>query len=466
MAPPVKTGEQLQLYISDLNHAGEGVGKYYGFTIFVPLALPGERIWIQVKSVKSNFARGKIIEILEDSKNRVAPPCPYFQICGGCQLQHLDYEFELNFKRKHLAQQLEKMAGVDQNLTKETVGMKTPWYYRNNMQVQVKINDQARVGFFKPKTYQVVQIDACLIQHQINNRVLKRLTNHLNAKRTSHEEDRPKSCGYCKVMVRSSYYTGETQLSLASGAYKIPNKEQLIQDLKCTIPEVVYIEQAEETDKNKKSLPMKQHKTFPKKDSKNNKNIVCHASPYITEQLLGKNFKIAPGSFFQVNTLQAENLYSKLLEAIDFTPIHKVLDLYCGIGTMTILAADHCKYAIGIESEPEAVQDAETNSQLNGCNNVSFIQGKVENKLKEEQILKFKPELVILDPPRTGCDKQVIQKLGSLFPSKIAYVSCDPATLARDVNRIKKYGYKVHYVQPVDMFPKTTHIESLTLLSK
>ncbi|OWZ84728.1 23S rRNA (uracil(1939)-C(5))-methyltransferase RlmD [Natranaerobius trueperi] len=458
---PVEKKDILTLDIHDLNHQGEGVGKYNNFTIFVPFALPGEQVTVEIDTLKKNYAKASVKEYHTLSEERVEPPCPYYYDCGGCQLQHLSYKGQLAYKEKLIENQLIKIAQIEKPIIEPIIGMENPWYYRNKLQSPVRVKNRSEktgvLGFFRKNSHQLVEIDHCMIQKKANNHILEILKNLLEelkipsyqVLRTKGRKD--KGIGSLRHIVsRTGHKTGETHLTLVTRTKELPNKKKLINRLQKDIPNLVGITQ------NINNRPTSQ--VF------GDEFIELWGQQYIKDELINKQYRISPAAFYQVNPEQTEKLYNKLFEICAIDEHDRVLDAYSGIGTITLLAADKVASILGVEEVEEAVQDSFENKDINQKGNVSFLTGKVEEKQVLKEIVDFSPNTVFVDPPRKGCDEDFLQIVSEIKPQKIGYVSCDPSTLARDIGRLKAKGYKLTKVVPIDLFPQTVHVEAVALI--
>ena len=463
---PVKVGDKITVDIDDMNHQGEGIGRYEGFAIFVPEALPGEEVNCEVISTKKNYARALIIEIKTSSKDRVSPPCPYYKDCGGCQLQHLSYEGQLKFKEKQVKENLEKIGGIDSREYEflPIMGMKHPWNYRNKIQLPVrKIGNETEVGFFKKRSHNLIPVDYCMIQDERGNLALKKVREILQNYDVPPYDETKHEGLLRHVIIRVGANTGEILIIFVTKENKFPNKKKIIKELEDKMPDLVGIIH-NINQKHTNVILGNEQKTI-------------WGRSYLKDKLGNLEFKISPGAFYQVNSYQAEKLYDKSvdLSCIDASSHNKtnklVLDAYCGIGTIALNFARYADEVIGMEVVKDAVNDARENAKINGLDkNAEFWHGKVEEIIYElREHKEQEPEIVVVDPPRKGCDKDFLQALLDLKPQKIIYISCNPSTLARDLNLLvssDKTKYHVKTVQPVDMFPHSIHVEAVMLIEK
>jgi len=416
-------GKKYKLSIIRQETTGNGVAKYNKFPVFIPYGLPGELVEVKINKLKKNYANGEIIKHITNSKDRVKPPCPYYYQCGGCDLMHQDYNASLEFKKKNLIELLYKFAKVNSNLIKlnSVVKAEDNYYYRNKVTFHVENN---KIGFYKEDTNELVEINECIIINPIFNIALKVIKKYL------------KDSNIKTVVMKYGEYTKELMVIFETD--KDLNLK-LIEDLKSKI-------------KVLKSIYT----------SNKNKHKLIYGSEYITEKLLDKTFRITPKSFFQVNTKQIEKLFSNIQKYITDNDIN-ILDLYCGTGVISILIGDKSRKILGVDIVKEAIDAANINKEINDCNNIEFISSNVKNVLPVIKKANKNLDVIILDPPRSGIDKDSIEIINELLPKKIIYVSCNPVTLTRDLN-ILKANYDIKEITPYDLFPMTHHVETLTLL--
>ena len=443
---PVKNGEIIELSISGMNHEGEGVGKYHGLTVFVPFALPEDQLTVQIEEVKKSYARGKVLEYLSFSDYRNESECSSYEECGGCQLQHYDYGRQLIFKREIVQNALERIAKQKGVNVLPVIGMKTPIMYRNKAEYPVRVIDRTlKAGFFASKSRVFVTLDGtCLIQHPLVEKTRETFMSICNQ---WDLKDRFLEASFHRLVIRVGVFSGEAMIVICSEK-PVPGIETVCGRLISEMPQIKSVYQ--NTGKKESSNCLGQ-----------GLNLIMGKSS-IREKIGSLEFDISPGSFFQVNSVQGEVLFSKTVEYAGCRGL--AVDAYCGTGGISLNLAQEAEKVYGFEVYPDAVKDARHNAAVNEVENVEFIQGDAAVTLKD--LHGIKPETIVIDPPRRGCDERVLQSIVGLQPEKIVYVSCNPATLARDLKVLADRDYAVAEVQPIDMFPQTYHTESVCLLER
>ncbi|MPW26349.1 23S rRNA (uracil(1939)-C(5))-methyltransferase RlmD [Alkalibaculum sp. M08DMB] len=447
-----KKGEIVTLNIEDISSKGEGIGKYNGYTIFVEGVLPDEKIRAKITKVKSNYAIGSLDKIIEQSKNRRTPPCVFFEDCGGCQIQNLEYKEQLKIKRKIIVDALERIGNLKniQDKVKSTLGMKEPYEYRNK--AQYKVSQDATLGFYKKKSHEIIPINHCKIQSGQSESTMKYINEFIQKNNISIYNEETHQGIFRGVVERVSNFNNEVMLIFVVNVKKIKFSKELIEHIKKYLPNVVsiYIN----INMNKTNVVL----------SKTNKLI--YGKEKITDSIGTLKYEISPLSFFQVNPIQTKVLYDKVVEFAELTGVETVFDLYCGIGTISLYLAKNSGRVYGVEVVEEAIKDAQDNMKLNNVDNVEFTLGKSEEKIVELLKQGIKADIVIVDPPRKGCDEKLLDAIITMSPQKVIYISCNPATLARDLKVLNVGGYNIEEVQPVDMFAHTMHVETIVALYK
>jgi 23S rRNA (uracil1939-C5)-methyltransferase len=449
LKPPVEKNEYYDVTFEDLTHDGAGVAKVDGFPVFVPNGLPNERAKIKVIKVKKGYAYGRLIELYEPSPDRVDAPCPIYKQCGGCQLQHLSYEGQLAAKHKQVKEVLARIGKLEDVIVHPVIGMNDPWRYRNKAQVPVGEREGGLVaGFYQKRSHEIIDMEACLIQQESNDQVVqtvKKIAEKYGI--PAYDEDKHKGV-LRHIMVRYGLMTNEIMVVLITRTKDLPHKRKIIEEILAHIPNVKSIVQ--NINPNRTNVIL------------GNETVVLWGSEYIYDYIGNIKFAISAKSFYQVNPEQTKVLYEKALEYANLTGDETVIDAYCGIGTITLFLAKKAKKVYGVEVVPEAIEDAKRNAELNGITNAEFAVGEAETvipKWKEQGIV---PEVIVVDPPRKGCEETLLNTIIEMKPKRVVYVSCNPATLARDLRTLEDGGFKTLEVQPVDMFPHTTHVECVS----
>lgn len=453
MQSPVKQGDNIILQISGLGSNGEGVGKYEGFTVFVQGALPQEEVSAKVKLVKKNYAVAVLQRILKPSAERVEPLCPVYKECGGCQLQHLSYAGQLAYKRQQVQDALNRIGHLEIDVI-PVLGASEPWNYRNKMQFPVAVNTEGnlQIGCYAAATHSVVNTETCMIQKAANNDILKTVRKWMQRFGISAYDEKTGKGLVRHVMGRVGVHSGEVMAVLITSAYDIPHRRELVEWLKKYVPGLTSVVQ----NINKK----------PTNIIMGNKTRVLYGAENIKDELGALAFNISAQSFFQVNSEQTEKLYNKALEFAALTGSETVVDIYCGTGTISLYLARHARKVYGIEIVAPAIIDAERNAEENNCKNAEFILGDAAVELPKLLMSGVQPDVVVVDPPRAGCEEKVLASICHVKPKRVVYVSCNPASLARDLAYMEQHGYNTLIAQPVDMFPMTNHVETVCCLHR
>jgi len=444
---PCAEGETYTLEISDLNHRGEGVGKIAGFTLFVPGALPGDVVEASISAVHKNYADAALLARKDSSPHRVNPPCPYHDRCGGCQLQHLAYKQQVGWKHKMVAETLSRIAGIETAVL-PTVGMKDPWRYRNKARVHLGLESgRVNAGFYETKSNRIINIEDCLVQHPVNTEMINTVRRALQKYFDTGSKPETQIIPLSEFTVRTSFASSECLITL-TGPDPGPKK----------------------TDSGLKKLGALISKEAGKEPSgivleltgqKGIRSFTLSGQPHIEEIIGGHRYRISPRSFFQVNSPQAGALY-ELAASMAGAP-RTAFDLYCGTGNFSLYLSPQAEKVIGVDSSRTSITDARTNARTNNIGNVEFIKARVERDpsllLRGEH-----PKTIFLNPPRGGCSAALLDAVVKAYPNRVVYISCNPATLARDLKRLLHNNFSIRTVQPVDMFPHTSHVETVVSL--
>jgi len=464
----VRKNDEVTLDIIGLTQDGEGVGRADGFTLFVQGALPGERVKAKVLKVKKQYGYAKMLELLQASPDRVEAPCPIYRQCGGCQLQHMDYAAQLAWKRQHVIDSLTRIGKLrvadvagEGVVVHPTIGMAEPWRYRNKAQVPIgmALADMADGaagsligGFYARGSHRIIDMDACVIQHERNDEAV-RLVKALGTRLGIRAYDETTGRGLLRhVVVRTGFATGETMVCLVTNGTRIPRVDELVEGIRRALPDVRSIVQNVNTRNTNVIF--------------GDETRVLWGSDVIYDELDGIRFAISARSFYQVNPAQTVALYRKAVEYAGLTGRETVIDAYCGIGTISLFLARRAGKVYGVESVPEAVEDARRNAALNGIANASFEVGLAEEVIPRWREAGIAADVIVVDPPRKGCDAQLLDTIVRMRPKRVVYVSCNPATLARDLAVLEAGGFRTVEVQPVDMFPHTGHVECCALIER
>lgn len=450
----IKKNEIYTITITDISTQGEGIGKIDGYTLFVKNTLPGEEVKVLVVKANKNFGYGKALEILKTSPNRITPLCSVAGKCGGCTLQHLDYQAQLLQKQNKVRQNIIRIGGFKDITVEPVISMENPYHYRNKSQYPVSSDKNGiNIGFYSLGSHKIVNNTNCLIGGKSDDKILQAIKSFMESNNiTAYNEESGKGL-VRHILIRQGYYTNDIMVCIVVNCHSFNYKNELISALK--------------NIDNIKSIVL----NFNTKKTNVILGSTCETvwgQDYITDKIGDLIFKISPLSFFQVNPQQTFKLYSKVLEFADLKGNETVIDAYCGIGTISLYLAQKAKKVYGIEIIPPAIENAKENAKLNNIKNTEFFVGKSEDIVPELYKAKgVKPDVIVVDPPRKGCDESLLNLMLDINPEKIVYVSCDSATLARDLKILcSSNNYVIKKVQPVDMFPHSYHVETVCLISR
>ena len=440
--------------IVDIGQGGVGIGKYEGFTVFVEGGLIQDKVKVRINKSKKNYAVGDIVEIIEKSPFRVDRICSDdLKDCGGCQIQELDYNKQLELKTNEVKQVISRIGKLENVEIHETIGMQSPCRYRNKAQFPIQnINGSTAIGFYKKKSHDVIPTDMCVIQHDINDKIIKIIKTYIQAYNVSIYNETTHTGVLRHLVTKVGFTTNEVMVVLVANGTNLPHLNELASVLKENIPGF-------------KTLVLNVNK------AKTNvilgkENTVIYGNGKINDYIGDLVFEISPLSFFQVNPVQTEVLYNKALEYAELKENDTVFDIYCGIGSISLFLAQKATKVYGIEIVEDAIKDAKINAKLNNLNNVEFYVGKAEEVVPKMYSEGKTANVVVVDPPRKGCDEKVLDTIVSMKPDRVVYVSCNPSTLARDLAYLDERGYKCVEIQPVDMFPHTMHVECCAKIVK
>ena len=447
----VEKNKEYIVEIIDTGYKGEGIAKIDDFAIFIPNAIKGEKIKIKILKVLTSYAFGKIIEIIEPSKNRLESDCSTYKRCGGCNLRHVKYDETLKIKQ-NLVQSLVNKTLKNKIKVKETIGMERPYYYRNKAQFPIGKDKENNVvmGVFANRTHEIIPIEECFIQNKETQKLAKFILEFIKENNISVYDETSRKGLIRHIVTKIGIKTNEIMCIIVINGKEIPKEKELTMQIIKKFPNV---------------------KTIVKNINTKNTNVIMgeknekiYGDGYIEDKLGEYTFKISPHSFYQVNPIQAEKLYSIGVEAANINKEDVVFDLYCGIGTISLFMAKYAKKVYGVEIVEQAIKDAKENAKINNIKNTEFIAG--DTQLILDDLInnkKIMPNVVMVDPPRKGLDNRSVENILKIMPNRFVYISCNPATLVRDLAKFEEM-YEIKSIQPVDMFPFTSHVECVAVL--
>lgn len=448
---PVEKNKQYIVDIIDNGFEGEGIAKIDNFTIFIPGALKGEKIRILIVKVLSSHAFGKIVEIIKESKFRVEEDCCTYKRCGGCNLRHVNYEETLNMKQNAVQSLVNKTLKNEVKVS-PTIAMGNPYHYRNKMQLPVGVDEKGGpvVGVFANRTHEIIPIQDCMIQDKKAIQIAKSVIDRIREYHVSVYNEKTRQGLLRHIVVKSAKLTDEYMVIFVINGDQLPHSKEIASELQKMYPCVVSII----VNINKKNTNV----------ILGERNFTIAGQDYITDQLGNYFFKISPLSFYQTNPVQTEAIYHYAVEAVGVSKNDIIFDLYCGIGTISIFMASLAKEVYGVEIVEQAIDMAKENAKLNRIDNIHFIAGDTEEVLTELiKTKKLKPSVIVVDPPRKGLDENTAHNILSVLPRKVIYISCNPASLVRDLSKLEE-KFKIVDLQPFDMFPFTSHVEVVAVL--
>jgi len=448
---PVQAGKTYEVKINGLGSSAEGVGRIEDFTVFVPYALPEETVEVRIEEVKKSYAKGRLVRVIKASPERIEPKCAIYDKCGGCQLQHLSYEGQMQVKQQQVVDAITRIGGL-QVPVMPLIGAAEPWNYRNKMQFPVGKNQgKISIGCYAQGSHDIIDTQDCSIQKTLNNDIVnavREVAERLHL--TAYDEHR--HLGLLRHVVGRVGKNGECMIVLVTSTRELRCAREIVKLLRKRLPKLVSVQQNVQTYHNNVIMGRETN--------------LLWGRPTITDTIGSLTFHISPRSFFQVNTQQAEVLYNKAMEFANLTGQETVIDAYCGTGTITLFLARKARKVYGIEIVKPAIKDAEKNARDNRIKNAEFIVGDATDVMPRLYNQGIRADVVVVDPPRAGCTPVVLETFANMKPDRIVYVSCNPASLARDIAILDKLGYAAKKVQPVDMFPMTSHVESVALIQR
>ncbi|MFZ5973981.1 MAG: 23S rRNA (uracil(1939)-C(5))-methyltransferase RlmD [Bacillota bacterium] len=443
---PLAKNQDIELFIEDLGAEGQGVGRYQGYAVFIPGALQGEQVRVRIIKAGKAYGVGKLLEAVSPSEHRTAPACDVFGRCGGCTLMHLSYDRQLVYKQNRIKQALIRIGKLDEIEVLPTLGMEHPWRYRNKAAFCAGQGDRgsAALGLYAARSHRVVPVGDCMIEQESCAQGLGAVLAWMREYGVSYYDETTRKGLLRHVIVRTSSL-GEVMVILCTNGAKLPGQEPLVRRLRDAVQGLRSIAQCVNARKTNVIMdgPVR----------------IIWGADAIREQILGLTLALSPRAFFQVNPSQAAKLYAHAISLACIKESDLVLDAYCGIGAIGLLAAKQGARVVGVEIVEEAVRDARINAELNRLKNIRFICAKAEEEIPGMLERGEQPDVVILDPPRKGCDAALLQAIADADIGRIVYISCNPATFARDLAILADRGYTPGPVQPVDMFPHTAHVE-------
>ena len=455
----MRKNDEIQLTIEDMGVSGEGIGKAEGMTFFVKDALIGDHIRAGITKLKKNYGYARLLEILTPSPWRVQPRCPIHRQCGGCQIQALDYKKQLEFKQKKVLENLQRIGGFAEPPMEPVVGMEVPYHYRNKAQFPIGKDKDGRIiaGFYAGRTHQIIPNRDCALGVPVNKEILDIIIGIMEEKGIEPYDEQTRKGLVRHVLIRYGFHTKEIMVCIVVNGEKLSYADVFVEEL-CKLKGMTSI-----------SINVNQQNTnvIMGQEVK-----VLWGQPWITDRIGDISYRISPLSFYQVNPVQTEKLYRLALEYADLKGTETVWDLYCGIGTISLFLARQAKKVYGVEIVPQAIRDARENARINKIENVEFFTGKAEEILpdfyKKEEKAGRSPQadVIVVDPPRKGCDQELLDTILKMQPERIVYVSCDSATLARDLKILCREEYDLKRVRPVDQFCHTSHVETVCCLHR
>lgn len=449
---PIEKNKTYIAKITDLSSDGNGVAKINGFTVFVPMSLPGDEGEILIVKLKTAYAYGKLTKLIKASEDRTEPLCKAYTQCGGCAMLHCKYSAQLEYKKRFVEDALQRIGGFKDFSVSEIIGTDAPCRYRNKMVFPFgdDKDDNIQYGFFKSRSHEIVPLDDCLLGDELNMSVLKTVKEHMQKYDIKPYREDNHTGLVRRVFTRKAYHTDEFAVVISINGRKMPHCDELVRNITELSENITGI--FLNVNKGKNNLVL------------GNENILVYGADVINDTLCGIKYEISPNSFFQINPIQTEKLYKKAIEYADITSQDNVLDIYCGIGTISLYAAKFAKNVTGIEIVEDAVKNAKQNASNNNITNAKFYAGSAQQIIHD--VISDKTDIVILDPPRKGSDAETLSAIANASPKRIVYVSCNPSTLARDTKYLSELGYLPKAATAVDMFPHTTHVETVLLLEK
>ena len=446
----MRPGQTVEMEIKRMGINGEGIGYHERQVVFVSGALPGEKVVARIAKVEAKHATASLVRVVAASEHRVEPLCPVYKECGGCSLQHMSYQAQLEMKRELVRESYARYAGVKDLHVEPTVGMEDPWGYRNKAQLPiVQHQGDVVVGLYKAGSHEIVDVSGCLVQHPLTNRIVQEVRNIAREIGISLYNEKTHKGELRTVVARVGFESGETQLTLVTRTRELTHRKELVKRVVERVPEITSIMQ--NVNPNRTSLIF------------GDETIHMWGKEAMEETLGDVQFSLSPRAFFQLNPEQTTKLYNLVADAAALSGDEVVVDAYCGVGTIGLWLAPKAREVHGMDIVPEAIEDAKRNAEKSGVKNARFVVGAAEKILVDWMKKGLRPDVVVVDPPRTGLAPELLEALLKTAPKRIVYVSCNPSTLGKDCAVLMK-KYEVRKVTPVDMFPQTAHVECCSLL--
>ena len=450
---PVEKNKEYTVTIETISSDGNGIAHIDGFAVFVPQTVEDDVVKIKIEAVKKRFALANLTEIITPSDKRQTADCENYEKCGGCQLRHIKYAEQLKIKKNIVENAMRRLGGFEGFTAEEIIGMENPKRYRNKMVFPVgNVNGENVCGFYAPKSHDIIPLTDCAIGDEINTAVNNAVIEYMNENSISAYNEKTHTGIIRRVFTRKSFSTGEVMVVISANAKTLPRREKLIAKLRNVSDKIASIILNINTKRRGAVIT--------------DKNITLWGADRISDTLCGVKFMISPQSFFQVNPIQTEKLYTRALEYANLDKSMSVMDIYCGIGTISLCAAKQAKQVIGVEIVEKAIADARENAENNGIENAVFYADSAENIVPKLIEQGETPDVVILDPPRKGSDESTLSAIVQARPERIVYVSCNSATLARDTRFLSDNGYEIARSSAFDLFPHTAHVETVVLMSR
>ena len=444
--------EIYDIEIKDVSSDGNGVGEINGFVVFVPYSVSGDSLKIQIVKVQKSYAFGKILEVLKPSPKRCDILCPAYGKCGGCSLMHIDYSHQLEIKKGIINNALKRIGGFSEGVT-EMIGAPSQFRYRNKMIFPIgEIKGETVSGFYRERSHDIIPLDDCLLGSDFNAALLSATKDYMSECNVKSYDESSGKGDIRRIFTRYGHESGDIMVVISATRENIPKKDILVEKLLKVSPNITSI--ILNINSKKTNLVL------------GDKNIILYGNDTISDTLLGVEYKISAHSFYQVNPVQTENLYKKALEYADIDADDVVMDIYCGIGTISLSASKLAKKVVGVEIVPQAIENAKENAARNGIKNTEFYCADAQDLVPKLIKSGISPDIVLIDPPRKGSDEDTLSAITKANPKRIVYVSCNPATLARDMKFLKTLGYSPEKICGVDMFANTNHVETVVKLCR